>query len=281
MTIDYLNNLTDTVAVALTEDIGDGDITAALIPADTMAHATVITREIAVIAGRPWVDEVFRQVDDTAALNWLVEEGESVAPGTQLFRVSGSARSILTAERTALNFLQTLSATATATHRYAHLIEHTQAKVLDTRKTLPGLRLAQKYAVAVGGGVNHRIGLYDAYLIKENHIAASGSLSGAVAHARGLAQDKRVEVEVESIAEFKEAIDAGPDWIMLDNFPLDDLRTAVDSNNTDIKLEASGGIESDKDFIAIAETGVDYISVGALTKHCRAIDLSLKLDTVK
>ncbi|MEX0943494.1 MAG: carboxylating nicotinate-nucleotide diphosphorylase [Pseudomonadales bacterium] len=274
---DYLQGLAETVAIALDEDIGSGDITARLILANTRATAEVITRDAAVLCGQPWVDEVFRQVDPDLLSTWFVNDSERADPGTTLFRVSGAARSILTAERTALNFLQTLSGTATRTRHYADLIKHTGTYLLDTRKTLPGLRKAQKYAVNCGGAKNHRMGLYDAFLIKENHIIASGSIAGAINSARSIAPDKRVEIEVENLDEFRQAVDAAPDWIMLDNFSLADLRTAVNAINDTIKLEASGGIESDQDLLAIAETGVHYISVGALTKHCDAIDLSMRI----
>ncbi|MDZ7686902.1 MAG: carboxylating nicotinate-nucleotide diphosphorylase [Gammaproteobacteria bacterium] len=277
MNIDYFDNLDRTVAAAIGEDVVDVDITAELIPADAMATATVITREAAIVAGRPWVDEVFRQIDPDVILLWHVDEGESCQPDTRLLTAEGKARSILTAERTALNFLQTLSGTATVTRRYTDLIAHTGATLLDTRKTLPGLRYAQKYAVSVGGGGNHRMGLSDAFLIKENHITAAGSIDTAIRHARERHPDRRLEIEVENLAQFHEASAASPDWIMLDNFTLADLESAVKSNHGRAKLEASGGIESDEDLVAIAETGVDYISVGALTKHVRATDLSLLL----
>lgn len=277
MDIDYLSDLPDTVSAALEEDVGSGDITAQLIGESTQATAEVITREAAIVCGKPWVNEVFRQIDPGLALSWFVDDGDRADPDTRLFSVTGSARSILTAERTALNFLQTLSGTATRTHHYVDLIRHTTTHLLDTRKTLPGLRRAQKYAVNCGGACNHRMGLYDAFLIKENHIIAAGSIAGAIAGARSLAPGKRVEIEVENLDEFRQAVAADPDWIMLDNFSLADMRIAVDSINDAIKLEASGGIESDDDLVAIAETGVHYISVGALTKHCQAVDLSMRL----
>jgi nicotinate-nucleotide pyrophosphorylase (carboxylating) len=276
MDTEYFKDLSATVENALREDVGDGDISAQLIDAGTPAVAEVITREAAVVCGRPWVDEVFRQVDPAVEVDWLVSEGENVTPDTLLFRASGPARSILTAERPALNFLQTLSGTATRTRHYADLIRHTDARLLDTRKTLPGLRRAQKYAVSCGGGHNHRMGLYDAFLIKENHIVASGSIAGAIQRARRLHPDRRVEIEVENMDQFFEALDAAPDWIMLDNFDRDNLRGAVQATNANVKLEASGGIQSDDDLIAIAETGVDFISVGALTKHLEAVDLSMR-----
>jgi len=274
---EYFQDLSQVVAFALQEDIGDVDITAQLIDSKTHAVATVITREEAVICGQPWVDEVFNQVDTSLQIDWAVTEGQVVQANQELLRLEGIARSILTAERPALNFLQTLSATATTTFRYAQLISHTDTKLLDTRKTIPGLRRAQKYAVTCGGGENHRMGLYDAFLIKENHIFACGSIGKAIARAKQLYPNRRVEIEVENLAEFREATDAQPDWIMLDNFSLADMQEAVQGTNNQIKLEASGGIEKEQDLIAIAETGVDYISMGALTKHCQAIDLSMRL----
>ena len=277
MNPDYFKDLNQTVKFALAEDVGDVDITAELIDSENTATAEVITREEAVICGQPWVDEVFRQVDPKVKIEWQINEADLVEAERPLLRVSGLARSILTAERPALNFLQTLSGTATATHRYAQLISHTNARLLDTRKTIPGLRHAQKYAVSKGGGENHRMGLYDAFLIKENHILACGSINNAINRARQLYPDRRVEVEVENLDEFHKAVDAEPDWIMLDNFPLEDMLKAVASANRGIKLEASGGIEEDDDLISIAETGVDFVSIGALTKHCQAIDLSMRL----
>ena len=276
MNIDYLSDVESTVRAALVEDIGDGDITAQLIDVETTATAEVITREAAVMCGRPWVEEVFRQVDGQVELDWHAEEGESVEPGQLLFTATGKARSILTAERSALNFLQLLAGTATRTAHYAALIKHTRARLLDTRKTLPGLRRAQKYAVKCGGGENHRMGLFDAFLIKENHIASAGSIAAAIERARQLHPDRRLEIEVENLVQFDEAVAAGPDWIMLDNFSLKDMAAAVNRLNNDIKLEASGGIESDAELIAIAETGVHYISMGTLTKDCDAIDLSMR-----
>ena len=275
MTIDYFQGLEDTVANSIHEDLGDGDITADLVAEDKVVTASVITREHGVVCGAPWVDEVFRQVNPELDVEWQVKDGDAVTPNQILFTVTGQAKSILSGERPALNFLQTLSGTATATAKYAKLINHTQATLLDTRKTLPGLRLAQKYAVTCGGGSNHRIGLFDAFLLKENHIEACGSIPKAIAQARANHPSARVEVEVESLDEFRVAVDAEPDWIMLDNFSLEDMRTAA-ASNTGIKLEASGGIESNDELIAIAETGVDYISLGALTKHVRAMDLSMR-----
>ena len=277
MNPDYFKDLNQTVKFALAEDVGDVDITAELIDSENTATAEVITREEAVICGQPWVDEVFRQVDPKVKIEWQINEADLVEADQPLLRVSGLVRSILTAERPVLNFLQTLSGTATATHRYVQLISHTNARLLDTRKTIPGLRHAQKYAVSKGGGENHRMGLYDAFLIKENHILACGSINNAINRARQLYPDRRVEVEVENLDEFHKAVDAEPDWIMLDNFPLEDMLKAVASANRGIKLEASGGIEEDDDLISIAETGVDFVSIGALTKHCQAIDLSMRL----
>lgn len=276
MTIDFFHNLEQTVATALEEDIGAGDITAALIANDKLASATVITREAGILCGTPWVNEVFRQVNPELEINWFANDGDAVQADQKLFTVSGHARSILSGERPALNFLQSLSGTATTTAHYAALIAHTETTLLDTRKTIPGLRLAQKYAVTCGGGANHRIGLFDAFLLKENHIEACGSIPAAVQQARANHPNARVEVEVESLEEFRIAVDANPDWIMLDNFSLEDMRTAV-TTNANIKLEASGGIEDESDLIAIAETGVDYISIGALTKHVKAMDLSMRL----
>lgn len=268
------------VAQALTEDIGSGDITAGLIPEAQQAVARIICREPAVIAGRPWFDEVFRQIDPSVTLDWQVEEGEAVEADQVLVYLKGSARSLLTGERAAMNFLQTLSGTATRCNYYANLVKETGVRLLDTRKTLPGLRLAQKYAVKAGGCHNHRIGLYDAFLIKENHIAACGGIEQAVTTARKNEPGKPVEIEVESMEEFKLARNAGADIIMLDNFPLDTLKETVTLNHSlgedRPMLEASGGI-TDERLPVIAATGVDYISIGALTKDCQSIDLSMRL----
>jgi len=273
----FLSELSQTVANALREDIGPGDVTAALVDSQEEAAATIVTREVAVIAGRPWVDEVFRQIDPTLSLDWRVDEGEVGQLDQVIVQLQGRAASILTGERTALNFLQTLSATATATHRYASLLTSYKTQLLDTRKTLPGLRLAQKYAVHVGGGTNHRIGLFDAYLIKENHIAAAGGIAPAIQKARSMNPNLRLEVEVESLGELEEAIQAAPDWIMLDNFDDASLKSAVVMTPESIKLEVSGGIDADEDILRIAALGVDFISIGAITKHIRATDLSLRL----
>lgn len=266
------------VDAAIAEDLGSGDLTAQLIPEQAQATATLTCRDTAVIAGIPWAEQVFKTIDPGLRLTWLIEDGAWAKAGAKIMTCSGNARSILTAERTALNFLQTLSATATATRVLVDTIIHTKAQLLDTRKTLPGLRLAQKYAVLQGGGQNHRIGLYDAFLIKENHILAAGGIGAAITRARAVAPSTRLEIEVESLSELKAAIAGKPDWIMLDNFSRAELLKAVQLTPDTIKLEASGGIETPEDLIRIAETGVDYISVGALTKHCRAVDLSLRLD---
>ncbi|WP_165669981.1 carboxylating nicotinate-nucleotide diphosphorylase [Metapseudomonas otitidis] len=261
---------------ALTEDIGSGDITAQLIPEERLAHATVITREAAVIAGTAWVDAVFRQLDPRVAVHWQVADGDRVQPNQPLFHLEGPARALLSGERSALNFLQCLSGVATRVAHYVDLVKGTSVKLLDTRKTLPGLRLAQKYAVTCGGGHNHRIGLYDAFLIKENHIAACGGIAQAINAAHRIAPGKPVEVEVENLDELQQALDAGADIIMLDELSLDDMRTAVTLTAGRAKLEASGGI-NDTTLRTIAETGVDYISIGTLTKDVRAVDLSMRL----
>lgn len=270
-------NRIETVALSLREDIGDGDITAQLIPEDRLASARVITREAAILAGREWVDEVFRQVDPQVTLRWHADDGDRIRPDQVLFTMEGAARSLLTAERTALNWLQTLSGVATTCDHYARQVAHTRVQLLDTRKTLPGLRLAEKYAVTCGGCHNHRLGLWDAFLIKENHIAACGSIARAVETARNLAPGRPVEVETENLEELAEALDAGADIIMLDEFSLADMRTAVKQAAGKARLEASGGINRDT-LVPVAETGVDYISIGALTKDVKAIDLSMRLD---
>ena len=261
---------------SLVEDVGSGDITAQLIPAERLAQATIITREAAVISGTAWVDAVFRQLDPRVAVHWRVADGEQVAADRVLFHLEGPARALLSGERAALNFLQTLSGVATRCRHYADLVEGTGVRLLDTRKTIPGLRLAQKYAVTCGGCYNHRVGLYDAFLIKENHIAACGGIAEAVAAAHRIAPGKSVEIEVESLNELEQALRAGADVVMLDELSLADMRTAVGIAAGRVKLEASGGID-DGTLRAIAETGVDYISIGALTKHVRAVDLSMRL----
>ena len=265
-----------TVRWALEEDIGSGDITAELIPADKTASATIITREAAVICGRAWVDEVFRQLDPTIELNWHVDDGDAVEPNQTLVTLNGNARALLTGERTALNFLQTLSGTATTAREYARLVEGTDIKILDTRKTIPGLRTAQKYAVLCGGCDNHRIGLYDAFLIKENHIAACGGISNAVAKARDLHPGKPVEVEVENFEELIQALNANTDIIMLDNFSIEDAKEAVRLVNQKAKIEISGNI-SNESIDALIAVRPDFVSSGALTKHVRAVDLSMRV----
>lgn len=267
----------ENVSIALKEDVGSGDITALLIAEEKHATARVITREDCIICGIDWVNEVFKQVSEALNITWHVKDGDKVDANSLLFELSGPARAILTAERTALNFLQTLSGTATRSHYYANLVQHTSVRLLDTRKTLPGLRRAQKYAVSCGGCHNHRIGLYDAFLIKENHIMSCGSITKAIQAAKAIAPDKPVEIEVESIEEMQEALTAKADIIMLDNFSVDALNQAIDLNNGQAKLEASGGITNET-LVPIAETGVDYISIGALTKDCKSIDLSMRVN---
>ena len=272
-------DLHERVALALAEDIGGGDVTARIIPAEKTGRATVITREAAIVCGIPYVDEIFKQLDPAIRCDWHVAEGAEVRPDQLLFTVSGPARGLLTGERTALNFLQMLSGTATAVHRYASLIADTQCRLLDTRKTIPGMRTAQKYAVRVGGGQNHRMGLFDSILIKENHIMAAGSIALAVSAAKRNAKVP-VEVEVESLAELKQAIEAGADIALLDNFSLPLLREGVALNVAEgrkLKLEASGNVTLET-IRAIAETGVDFVSVGGITKHVRAVDLSMRFE---
>ncbi len=267
----------DNVTVALNEDIGSGDITAELVPLEHQAKARVITREPAVICGVEWVNEVFRQVDPSVVLEWHVKDGDSVEANHELLRLSGSARALLTGERSALNFLQTLSGTATVSAQYAAKVASTQVKLLDTRKTLPGLRMAQKYAVSCGGCYNHRIGLFDAFLIKENHLMACGGITPAIETARRNHPEKPIEVEVETFEQLQEALAAGADIIMLDNFTPEQMKEAVKITDGRAQLEASGNI-TDETLLSYASTGVDYISIGALTKHCRAIDLSMRID---
>lgn len=264
------------VAQALAEDIGGGDLTASLIPASARSEARVISREAAVLCGTDWFNQVFKQLDPGIRIEWQVTDGEQVEPEQLLCTLSGPSRALLTGERTALNFLQTLSGTATLAKRYAEAVAGTGVKVLDTRKTIPGLRRAQKYAVVCGGGHNHRVGLYDGVLIKENHIVAAGSIASAVSGARASApEDIPVEVEVENLDEVQQALAAGADILLLDNMPTATLRQAVSLNNGQTKLEASGGItlHTIRD---IAETGVDFISIGEITKQLHAIDLSMR-----
>lgn len=264
------------VALALEEDIGSGDITAGLVSADEKAIATVITREPGVLCGAQFVDAVFDAVDSSLEVAWLKVDGDKLKANDRLFTVSGAARSILTAERAALNFLQMLSGTASYSAKLAALVKGTPARLLDTRKTIPGFRLAQKYAVTCGGCHNHRIGLYDAFLIKENHIAACGGIREAIETARANAPGKPVEIEVESLDELSEALNARADRVMLDNFSLDDMRQAVALNNAQAELEASGNV-TESTLRDIAETGVDFISIGALTKVIMPLDLSMRL----
>ncbi len=268
------------VSAALREDVGGGDVTASLVPEAQLVRGEVVTREDAVLCGAPWVTETFRQLDPRIALTWAVGDGERIRAGQTVLRVEGPARPVLTGERTALNFLQLLSGVATAARRLVDAVAGTGCTILDTRKTLPGLRRAQKYAVRCGGARNHRMGLHDMILIKENHIAAAGSLTAAVSAARRLGGRLQVEVEVESLAELEEALAARPDIAMLDDFSLADMRVAVArvrAAGLPVKLEASGSVSLDT-IRAIAETGVDYVSVGGLTKHVRAVDLSMRLE---
>jgi nicotinate-nucleotide pyrophosphorylase (carboxylating) len=271
--------VSQTVATALQEDVGSGDLTAQLIPADRAGRAAVITREDAVLCGTAWFEEVFRQVDPRVRVTWSARDGEQVRADQQLCTLEGPARSLLTGERSALNFLQMLSATATVTSRYVAAVAGTKCRILDTRKTIPGLRVAQKYAVRCGGGTNHRIGLFDAILVKENHIAAAGSIAGAVSEARRVAPQVLLEVEVENLTQLREALDARVDRILLDNFSLEQMREAVQITrqhaNARTELEASGNM-SLENLRAVANTGVDFISVGSLTKHVKAIDLSMR-----
>jgi len=275
---DLKQNIGQTVSNALLEDVGDGDLTASLIDAGAVVGATIIARETLVLAGQPWVDEVFSQLDEQVIIDWYTGDGQSAEADDVICKLVGPARALLTGERTALNFLQTLSSAATITARYVKAVEGTGTKILDTRKTLPGLRLAQKYSVACGGGTNHRIGLFDAILIKENHIKSAGSITAALQRARDLNADVMIEVEVENHAELLEALTAGATRILLDNFTLDELKRAVETNReygyVAAELEASGNITLDT-IRDVAETGVDYISVGALTKDVDAVDLSM------
>ncbi|MCX9114076.1 carboxylating nicotinate-nucleotide diphosphorylase [Aeromonas veronii] len=282
----FQQDVSRAVRAALLEDLGDAlttldqpdasaDITAQLIPVDRMATARVITREAGVFCGQPWVDEVFVQLGGDVKVEWKVQDGEVLSPNQELFRLHGPARLLLTGERNALNFVQTLSGVATLTARYVAELEGTDCRLLDTRKTIPGLRTAQKYAVTCGGGKNHRIGLYDAYLIKENHILACGGIAEAISEARHLNPGKPVEVEVESLAELEQALAAKADIVMLDNFDVTMMREAVTINQGRAKLEVSGNVTLDT-LAEFAATGVDFISVGALTKHVRALDLSMR-----
>ena len=264
------------VNLALKEDIGDGDITSLLIADNLQAKAHILCREEAILCGIAWVEETYRNIDSRLQIQWNFKDGDSLKKDAQVAEIIGNARAILTGERTALNFLQTLSGTATITKQYTERLKGTSVILLDTRKTLPGMRNAQKYAVRVAGGSNHRKGLYDAYLVKENHIQSCGNISNAIATARKINPNKVLEVEVQNLEQLSEAISAKPDIIMLDNFKLQDIRKAVTINPGNAKLEVSGNINQES-LVNVAKTGVDYISVGALTKHCRAIDFSLLL----
>ncbi len=268
------------VAAALREDVGSGDLTASLVPRTQRVRGRIISREAAILCGRPWAQACFEQLDPEIRLSWHARDGDALEPDMRVCTVEGPARGVLTGERTALNFLQLLSATATAAHRFAEAVAGTGCTILDTRKTLPGLRTAQKYAVRCGGAANHRLGLYDMVLIKENHIVAAGSIAQAVAAARTLGAQVRIEVEVESLDELDQALEAAPDIVMLDDFALEDMAAAVARNRSrgrPVRLEASGNV-SLQSVRAIAATGVDFVSVGALTKHVRAIDLSMRLE---
>jgi nicotinate-nucleotide pyrophosphorylase (carboxylating) len=276
--IDYLADLDSNVRAALAEDLGSGDATARLIEAAAEATATVVTREAAVQCGRPWFDEVFRQLDPRVLIAWEDDDGAPLTPGALVCTLRGSARSIVTGERTALNFLQTLSGTATATREYVQALAGSKTRLLDTRKTIPGLRRAQKYAVRSAGGYNHRAGLYDGLLVKENHIAAAGSVAGAIRALRASGTKIPIEVEVERLEQIEEAIAAGADMLLLDNFTPAMMREAVALAAGRLKLEASGGFEL-ADLPAVGATGVDFVSVGALTKHVRAIDFSMRIVT--
>jgi len=267
------------VSAALREDLGSGDKTAELVPEATTASAIIICREPMTLAGQPWVDEVYRQLDPDVKIQWLANDGDHLPADAEICVLSGAARSLLSGERTVLNFLQTLSATATITSRYVNAVADFKARILDTRKTIPGLRLAQKYAVRCGGGNNHRVGLFDAILIKENHIASAGGVETAIRTAKEQHSNLPIEIEVESVTELQDALRAGADRLLLDNFDIADLQRAVEVNhkegNPPADLEASGGLTLDK-IVKVAETGVDYISVGALTKNVDAIDLSMR-----
>lgn len=267
------------VSAALQEDLGSGDKTAQLVPESTTASAIIICREPMTLAGQPWVDEVFRQLNPDVDIQWLANDGDHLPADAEICVLDGAARSLLSGERTALNFLQTLSATATMTSRYVNAVANFKARILDTRKTIPGLRIAQKYAVRCGGGNNHRIGLFDAILIKENHIVSAGGVEAAIRTAKEQHSNLPIEIEVESVTELRDALRAGADRLLLDNFDIADLQRAVEVNHKEgdppVDLEASGGLTLDE-IVKVAETGVDYISVGALTKNITAIDLSMR-----
>lgn len=277
--MDYFADLAENVRLAMAEDLGSGDLTAALIPAGCRAQARVIVREPAIVCGTRWFDAVYATVDSAVQVRWQVQDGAKVEADTVLCELEGSARALVSGERPALNFLQSLSGTATITARYVARLAGTTTRLLDTRKTIPGLRRAQKYAVKCGGGFNHRAGLYDGILIKENHISAAGGVAAAVSALRATGARVPMEVEVETLAQIEEAIKAGADMLLLDNFSLDDMRRAVTLAAGRVPLEASGGFDYD-DLPAVAATGVDYVSVGALTKHLRAIDLSMRISEI-
>ncbi|MFT5425781.1 MAG: nicotinate-nucleotide pyrophosphorylase (carboxylating) [Gammaproteobacteria bacterium] len=270
-----LKSVDEVAYQALHEDMGDGDLTANLLPEDLRSKARLITRENAVLCGTCWFDSVFRQLDENVKIQWHAKDGDNIVENQELCTLEGPARSLLTGERTAMNFIQTLSGTATIAREYARILEGTSTKLLDTRKTIPGLREAQKYAVRTGGGYNHRMGLFDGFLLKENHIVAAGSIASAISAAKQRYPEILVEVEVETLDELKQAIEAGADITMLDNFSLTDMRKAVEISNGRTQLEASGGFDK-KTLRETAETGVDFISVGALTKNVRALDLSMR-----
>lgn len=268
--------INEQVTNALQEDIGEGDITAQLIPKGTISNARIITRSAGIFCGKEWANETFKQLHPDINLRWHIDDGDTMRVNQQLVTLAGPARALLTGERTALNFMQLLSGTATTSHEFMSLIRGTKAKLLDTRKTIPGLRIAQKYAVLCGGCQNHRLGLFDAYLIKENHITACGSISQAIETARQLYRSKLIEVEVETLEQLDEALAAKPDIVMLDNFDYEAMRQAVSLSQGKVKLEVSGNV-SMQTVKTIAETGVDYISIGAMTKHVKAIDLSMRI----
>lgn len=276
MEIETPDDIDEIASTALTEDIGSGDITALLIDPATEAKAEIVVKEDGIICGIPYAESAFRQLQNhnLLSLKWLFNDGDKVKQGQTLAKIGGNARQLVSAERTALNFLQTLSGTATKSHYFSSLIQHTSTKILDTRKTLPGLRNAQKYAVRVGGCHNHRQGLYDAFLIKENHISACGSIGSAITKARELAPKKTIEIEVQNIKELIAALNSEADTVMLDNFDLPTIKEAVNLNDGRVNLEVSGNID-ETSLISIAEAGIDYISIGALTKNIQALDLSL------
>ena len=276
----FFNEVRRNVQAAIVEDVGAGDINAALISKEQIATAHLITRTAGVFCGQPWADETCQQIDTSITIEWLVHDGQSVTPGDALLVAHGPARSLLTCERIMLNFIQLLSGTATAARQYVEAISETSAKILDTRKTVPGLRIAQKYAVAVAGAKNHRMGLFDAYLIKENHIAAAGGITESVNAARRQNPHIKIEIEVETISQLLEAIEAGVDMALLDNFSMEELREAVTLSDGDIPLEASGGITLEN-VVSIAQTGVNYISVGEITKNIKPMDLSLRFKPEK